>query len=155
MSVVTTWKSGVYHLLHMWHVYIEIWIGSQDQSNFYFVFLHFPLWQQFDWTVLLTEEAAAEHDGIQRDEDGPNFCSVENIIRHFCIVTRQGFDSRVTAVRWIHYVLCSITVITTNFTRKFSCPNASPRIATQLPPVHTKTGHSVNSYRNCLTNPLH
>ena len=49
--------------------------------------------------MLLTEEAAAEHDGIQRDEDGPNFCSVENVIRHFGIVTRQVFDTRVTAVR--------------------------------------------------------
>jgi len=47
--------------------------------------------------VLLTEEAAAEHDGVQRDEDGPNFCSVENVI--IGIVTRQGFDARVIAVR--------------------------------------------------------
>jgi hypothetical protein len=49
--------------------------------------------------VLLTEEAAAEHDGIQREEDGPNFCSVENVIRHFGIVTRKGFDTRVTSVQ--------------------------------------------------------
>jgi hypothetical protein len=49
--------------------------------------------------VLLTEEAAAEHDGVQRDEDGPNFCSVENVIRHFGTVTRQVFGTPVTAVQ--------------------------------------------------------
>jgi len=152
---MTTWKSGVYHSLHMWHVCIEIWVGSQDQSNCYFIFDTFLYHSSLTERCLLTEEAATEHDGIERDEDGPNFCSVENIIRHFGIVTRQGFDTRVAAVQWIHYVTRSITVIITNFTRRFSCPNVSLRIATQLPPVHTKTWHSLNAYRHVLTNPVY
>ena len=67
--------------------------------------------------MLLTEEAAAEHDGVQRDEDGANVCPVEHISIYFGVVALQGVDTRVTSVQQIHYVPHSVTLITTKFTR--------------------------------------
>jgi hypothetical protein len=51
-----------------------------------------------EWRAVLTEEATAEHDGVQGDEDGPNIIPIEYVFIRFsdvAVAFREGVEARI------------------------------------------------------------